>query len=225
ASPPWQRPAATPLAAPAGAVPAWRGPASAEPPRRRAPWRTASAAAAASLAAGGAAQVARHRQRPAAARDVLPQRLHRCAAHAEGAVVTDPQAPLSSANGARSDGMDASEEFSEEPELRRWLEGVGCTGLDRVGIKGAAGRKGLWLRKDPSEVCNQGYQDIFTVPQLAWLTAPLDSNQVEMELAWRLLCERWLGEASSHKPYVDFLWRSARAGCLWESVEGPVNLS
>jgi len=65
----------------------------------------------------------------------------------------------------------------------------------------AAGKPGVRLRED----VGRGHLAL-KVPREAWLAVPLELPEPEVELAWRLLEERWRGPASEFAPYIDFLW-------------------
>mmetsp|Transcript_10500 Transcript_10500/g.23623 ORF Transcript_10500/g.23623 Transcript_10500/m.23623 type:complete len:698 (-) Transcript_10500:75-2168(-) len=110
--------------------------------------------------------------------------------------------------------------LGEEPMLRRWLTARNCEGVDCVDI-GANGKPGVWLRAGPGSVGVSRDSAVLRIPREAWICTPAEAALPEVELAWLVLSERWLGDASSYAPYIDYLWRTdlSTHPVFWEDSE------
>lgn len=117
-------------------------------------------------------------------------------------------------------GADPEWPVAPERDLRAWLEERGCEGLDRVVFRGTSGL-GVWLRPGLPRTALRSGAEVVRVPREAWISESAEVAEPEMELAWRLLQERWRGSSSAYAPYVDFLWRVDQRlhPLFWEESE------
>eukprot|EP00930_Biecheleria_cincta_P074814 TRINITY_DN62026_c0_g1_i1.p1 TRINITY_DN62026_c0_g1~~TRINITY_DN62026_c0_g1_i1.p1 ORF type:complete len:777 (-),score=143.63 TRINITY_DN62026_c0_g1_i1:47-2356(-) len=130
----------------------------------------------------------------------------------------DPRSILRGPDGKILGGGDAPEPEGAE-EFYRWLADRGCRGIEDFQLILGGG---VALRRSCTRGVLAAGEEILFIPRSAWITAPETAQCSSAEaLAWRLLNERWAGDASPYAPFVKQLLQSNFSAhpIMWEDEE------